>query len=185
MSNELIISAPLSIIIPEDVVPSVEINIINLLQTYIAAGSTISNISFELNAEKSAFFLELMKQFPGFFRDMEDILKNIVQDNVIDSKDIPQIIMLIKKLYELMHKLKDSKITPNQIAEFSSYIIKMIIYICVAEKIIKVEDSNKDIFFMTVNSVIVSCLELLQLAEEVSQLSSTNGCFSFLFSGKK
>jgi len=180
MSSEITISTPLEITIPP-----AELNIIELLQNYITSGATISNISFELNAEKSALFLQLMKQFPEFFRGMEDILKSIVQDNVIDSKDIPQIIMLIKKLYELMHKLKDSKITPNQIAEVSSYIIKMVIYVCVAEKIIKVEDANKEQFFMIVNHVIVSCLELVQLAEQVTHLSSNKTCFSFLFSGKK
>lgn len=181
MSGELIISAPLTIIIPEEVVPSAEISIITLLKNYITNGTNVSNITFKLNDEKSAFFFKLMKQFPEFFKDMEDILKNIVQDNVIDSKDIPQIIILIKKLYGLMHELRDTKITANQIAEFSSYIVKMIIYICVDEKIIEVEDSNKESFFVTVNHVIVSCLELLQLAEQVSQLALPDNkkCFPF------
>ena len=176
----------INITVPPEVAP-VEINLITLLQGYITSETTVSNISFQLNAEKSSFFLQLMKQFPEFFRDMEDTLKNIVQDNVIDSKDIPQIIILIKKLYELMHKLRDTTITPNQIAEFSSYIVKMIIYICVAEKIIKVEDANKEYFFETVNNVIVSCLELLQLAEQASQLTSVanKNCFSFFFPEKK
>ena len=62
------------------------------------------------------------------------------------SNDIPNIISLIEKLYQILYSLKDVKIKKEKIAEIFSNILKILFHYMILEKKIEINNDCENIF---------------------------------------
>lgn len=69
--------------------------------------SKLSKINITLTPEIQQYFLLLCKECPDLFGIFEETLKQIILDNKIDTKDIPDILLLVSKVHNIIHNHKD------------------------------------------------------------------------------
>ena len=82
---------------------------------------------------------QVIKNSPEFIREFGCIITDIVKDNQIDAKDIPQLMTLVQKMYNLVnHKIE---LDADTVADACGELIKAVIGILVDDKIICVDDN--------------------------------------------
>jgi len=88
----------------EDVI----LTFVQLFENFLSKDLSSFNIKF--TPEMHQYFLFLCKKNPNLFIDCEKSLKQIILDNKIDTKDIPEIIVLVSKVHKI---LKENKGLPT------------------------------------------------------------------------
>ena len=95
-------------------------------------------------------------EIDDFFDAIEDLLKDIVQDDKIDAKDVPKIMVLLANLHTF---LKKKKLTFNE--ELCGYVLKFLFELIIKEKLIPI--NNKEIELLhTLFEIIDTSVTLLQ-----------------------
>jgi hypothetical protein len=134
-------------------------------------------INFPLNDNVTDIINKVLKHSPNFLNDIEKAFVEIVKDNKIDSNDIPNLIVLVQKLYELIYKAKDIKLDSKKTAETCGHILKFIIHVLVEERKIKLDEDKKAAFFALTDKLIDSCISLLSF----SKLVKGSSCLKKIF----
>ena len=144
-----------------------------------SSGVTVTN-DVTVTSEVKAIILKLLETEPNYFNDIEKTLVEIIKDNKINTNDVPNIITLIQKLYELIYKLKDTKMDGKKRCEVCSSIIKFLIRVLIEERIIKIDDEHKIEFITDIDKLIDSFIGLVRLPKELKN----KNCIQMIF-GKK
>ena len=139
-----------------------------------------NNTSINLTSENSKIILKLLEMSPEYFNELEISFIQIVKDNKIDTTDIPNIIILIQKLYELIYTIKGIKLNGKKRCEVCSFTLKFLIHTLVEEKKIKINDEDKIIFLSRTDALIDSFIGLVRLPKDLK----SNNCINSIF-GKK
>jgi hypothetical protein len=76
----------------------------------------LENLSIKLTPEIQTYLLILFKEKSSLFDDIDSSLKKIILDDKIDLKDIPEIIVLVTKVYEIINTDKGiPKVDPYEL----------------------------------------------------------------------
>ena len=70
----------------------------------------LGKLNIILTPEIQKYFLLLCKESPEMFGDMELSLKKIIADNKIDTKDVPELLLLVNKVYSILNDKKAANI---------------------------------------------------------------------------
>jgi len=141
---------------------------------------TKTNEILILGDEALVIILKLLENSPDYFNDIELALAKIIKDNKIDTSDIPSIIVLIQKLYELIYKLKGFKIDSKKRCEICASILKFLFRTLVEYEKIELSEEEKDDFLSKIDILIDSFIGLVRFPKELK----TRGCIHSIF-GKK
>jgi hypothetical protein len=160
----IIISEDVPIIISEDVIEKM---IIESLGDILSKKISDANIKISLSKETTSIIAKIIKSSPDFLDDIEKSMIEIIKDNKIDSNDIPNLISLIQKLYELIYKNKDIKLDNNKCAEISSAVLKFIIHTLILERKIKINEENQVVILALIDKLIDSCINLISFQNSI------------------
>lgn len=113
-------------------------------------------VNLHLDEKEMALIEKIVDLVPELFDDLEKSVEKIYKDKVIDTKDIPELIVLSKNVYRKFSnsaslKKKVKSITVEESIQF----IKNVLLILIEEEVIKV-DKKKEI-----SDVIDLCIDLL------------------------
>ena len=148
----------------ESVLKSIDINLdVKTLLDLLVSEEIIKKINIQLNNNEINVLTHILKYSPNFLNEIEKVIIEIVKDNKIDSNDIPNLIILIQKLYELIYNSKKMKYDTKTISNVCGNTLKFIIYIMVEERKIKIDDDKKPEFLVLTDKLIDSCISLLIL----------------------
>lgn len=134
-------------------------------------------LNLALNDSTISVIKTIIKTNPIYFEEIETCLFNIIKDNKIDSKDIPEIILLFKKLYTIIHKLKEFKFNTDKLSETCGSILIFIIHTLVADGKIKIAKENQIDFLDQTDKLVETCVSLLKLSKSLK----TSSCFCKFF----
>jgi len=128
---------------------NIALDLTNLIMQKITNSDFNKNI--KLNEESINVLQLILTKYPKLLDDMGVHIKLIISDNIINSKDIPEILLLISDLLNVnVTQLNKLKITRSQVINF----IKDIFIILIQSDIIKTgSDENKNL-----------CLNLLDIS---------------------
>jgi hypothetical protein len=157
------------------------LTVTELITKVLVTDELKNKLSIKLNKEAHDVIAKLLFNSPECFNEIDLTLSQIIKDNKIDSNDIPNLLILIQKIYELVYKLKTVKLDKKQRIEISASILKFVIHTLVEERKIKIDESEKVLVLALVDKLIDSCISLLDLT--LVQLSK-KGCLKSIF-GKK
>jgi hypothetical protein len=163
-------STVVPLILPEEVVPKedvIEKMIIQSLVDILSKKINDENIKIDLSKESIAIIAKIIKASPDFLNDIEKSLVEIIKDNKIDSNDIPNLITVIQKLYELIYKNKDIKLDNKKCAEISSSVLKFIIHTLIIERKIKINEENQVVILALIDKLIDSCINLISFQNSI------------------
>ncbi len=90
----------------EDVKTFLKLFEIFLTQDQTILTEKLTKLSIKLTPEVQKYFLLLCKEYPELFGLFEESLKKIILDDRIDSKDIPDILVLVSKIYKIVKENK-------------------------------------------------------------------------------
>jgi hypothetical protein len=114
---------------------------------------------------------------PNTLTDIEKAILEVIKDGNIDSKDIPNLIIIVQKLYQVVYSLKSMKLDYKKRADIAGSVLKYVVNILVVERIIKIDEDKQTEFYLQVNALIDSCVGLLSFPESIK----TKGCLKKLF----
>jgi hypothetical protein len=148
---------------------------VDLLIVILKNNELLKKLNIILNEKEINLLIKLLKSNPNFFNETKSSLINIISDNQVNFKDIPYILDLIKKFYEVLHNIKDNKISVQDTADACSNILKFIIHFIVLDGKVNIE--NSDDFLTNIDNLIDSSVELLKLTKT---LKLNKSMFSWL-----
>lgn len=151
------------------------VNLTSLLAELLVDKSKLEKIKIDLNLDGK--FVELLKSinllFPNLFTEMDESLKDIVSDKVIDSKDVPKLIVLIKNVYKKFNDSKEFKKINNISVGDSINFIKNLLLLLIELEYIKVDDKDSVVL------IIDLCIDLLTTSVDVTEgiIDRIKSCF--------
>ena len=90
-----------------------------------------------------------------------------IKDGKIDSKDIPNLIIIIQSLYQFIYSLKDVKFDAKKRADITASSLKVILRLLVLERKIKIDEENQEEVLSQINTLIDSCISLLNYSKSL------------------
>ena len=102
--------------------------IVDLIKSALENNGFEENLELPINPEVIDVMNKIMVAAPNFLGDIQDALTAIVLDGKINSKDIPQLIILVKSLYKHIYSLKGVKMNSEKRSEISAGVIKFIFH---------------------------------------------------------
>jgi hypothetical protein len=92
--------------------------------------------------------------------DIYNCILEIVKDNKIDSKDVPQFILLVERTHKLIVNLKDKEFKNRSRIEITELFIKFIFHVLVEKGIIGDIDRKTELL-REIDALIYACIRLL------------------------
>lgn len=137
-------------------------NAISLLLLYVlSCEEKLKALSFVLTQEDIKILNKIISYSPGFFNEIDKLINEIIKDGKIDSNDIPNLIFLIKKLFELIHNVKDLIMDPKKHIEVCSNLLKFVIRTLIEERIVILNDEKKVEIIVLMDKLIDSSISLI------------------------
>jgi hypothetical protein len=140
----------------------------------------LKKVHINLSPELQKYFILFCQEHPDFFTDIENSLKAIIVDNTINSKDIPELLILMSNIYIL---IKDKKVRTNHLEGVDPYdIIETLMKIAV---MLWVEKENKNYSVESVQLLVEQVMAIVKIAIKLMKLpimeavskKSCFGCF--------
>ena len=103
---------------------------------------------------------------------MEKATIQIIKDGKIDSKDIPNLIVVIQRIYQFIYSLKNTKFDAKKRADITATSLKYLLHLLVLERKIKIDEEKQEEFFTQTDALIDSCIGLLSFPKSLK----TKGC---------
>ena len=116
----------------------------------------------------------IIQKNSAFFFKIEDSFKKILEDNKIDSDDVPELMSLFSAVYELLFSLKLTASTID-ISNICGELIKLTFNIMLAENIIIFESSGSEETLKIFNALVDSSISLIKLSKTIK--FSNKCCF--------
>ena len=150
---------------------------VEILKSTLLNEETKNKIAIKLTPEIINIINKIISLTPDTFNDIENATVQIIKDGKIDSNDIPQLIVVVQRIYQVVYSFKDTKIDAKKRSEFTATILKFIIHLLVQERKIKIEQDKQVEFLKNVDILIDSCIGLLSFPKSLK----TKGCIKKLF----
>ena len=136
----------------------------------------LHTLSMTVSPEIQKYLLLLCKEQSCFFSDVEISLNKIILDNKIDTKDIPEIILLVAKVYEII--TADTTVSTKVVSKVDPYeLIKTILNIVFTLYIETNKVQNKQLA--------TELLKIIDVSIDLIKLKSINlpkiGCLHSIF----
>jgi len=161
-------------VILDEEIKSKFVPFIDILQ-YAISPYDIKKYKIILSQSNIDLLLVIIKKYPDFFSEFESTMMNIIKDDKIDSNDIPDIILLLHKLYEITFTLPQIKWNVIIFSEMCGSFVKLMIHVLVQDKKIKI--SNEKNLLDQVDKLVDVCVTSFKLAKQLKRSSCIMGYF--------
>ena len=108
--------------------------------------------------------------------EVEKSLKEIIKDDKINANDVPQIMLLLTSIYDVVKDFKMSSITTKNCGD----VLKVLVDIAIKEKLIVINDDTA-IIIECLSNIIDSSILLMQLKDAMPEVRGILKCIKELF----
>jgi hypothetical protein len=159
---------------PTDIIANIiEQTFIDLVMKYLENENMKKKVIITLTPEITSVIKNIISLSPDTLTDIEKAMIETIKDGKIDTKDIPNIIVVIQRIYQFIYSLKDAKFDAKKRADITSTLLKYILHILVLERKIKIDEDQQGEFFIQTYYLIDSCVGLLSFPKSLK----TKSCF--------
>jgi len=146
-----------------------------LLADFLMDKTKVDKLKVDLNLSTQFldFLNKITESYPELLNEIEKSLTDIISDKVIDSNDIPKLVVLIKNVYKNFNDSNNFKKLFKITIEDSINFIKNILLILIELEHVKVKDKDSVII------IIDLCIDLLTTSVDVTEtlISKFKSCF--------
>lgn len=150
----------------------VEQTFLDLVKKSIENEDLKKKISIPITPEVTNVINNIISLTPNTLTDIEKAIIQIMKDGKIDSKDIPNLIVVIQRIYQFIYSLKDTKFDAKKRADITGTSLKYLLRLLVLERKIKIDEEKREEFFTQTDALIDSCIGLLSYSKSLK----TKGC---------
>jgi hypothetical protein len=150
---------------------------LTLVNEYLVNQELINKLTIKLSLEDISIISKIISATPDTLNDVEKACNDIIKDGKIDSKDIPQFIVIIQRIYQFIYSSKDIKFDSKKRIEVTSSILKFLIHLLILERKIKINDEQQEEFLKDSDALIDSCVSLLSFSKTIKP----KGCLKSIF----
>jgi len=166
-------------ITPTTIIESVDVKTLTaILQNVLSKTDGLDKYSIQLTPEIKHIF-NLLVADSKYFDDVEKSLKLIVQDDKIDAKDVPQIMILLTNLYS---KLRGLRIEFNE--KICGDILKFVFDVAMKDGLIKMNKADMELL-TCVYSIIDMSIQLIQTDKFPKKVVGILSCIYKSFFARK
>ena len=162
------------------IVKILEDTLLDFIKKIIVDEELKKKYTIVLNDEVLDIINKILSKTPNTFNDIEKSIKEVISDGKINSSDIPQLIILVQSIYQVIYTIKNTKFDEVKIVDVTGKIIKFVIRILVEERKIKVDENNKEVFFKQTDLLVDSCVSLLIFPKTIKPKSCLQSIFCFV-----
>jgi len=163
---------------PTDIIANIiEQTFIDLVMKYLENEDMKKKIIITLTPEIASVINNIISISPDTLTDIEKAMISIIKDGKIDTKDVPNLIVVIQRIYQIIYSVKDVKFDAKKRADITSTSLKYILHILVLERKIKIDEDKQGDFFIQTYYLIDSCVGLLSFPKSLK----TKSCLKKLF----
>lgn len=155
----------------------VEEKLIDLVKKSLEDKMFQNKINIPLTKEVTDFINKVVSHNSNVLSDIEMAIIETLKDSKIDSKDIPNLIIIIKTIYKFIYSLRNAKLHGEKCGIMTSITLKYLLRILVVTKKIKIDEDKKEEFFYQIDTLIDSCVSLLSFPKTIK----IKNCFKKLF----
>jgi hypothetical protein len=125
--------------------------------------------TYKLDSDSIMVIYLILSKYPKLLDDMSVHLKNIINDSVINNKDLPEMLLLMSEVLNTnTSELNKLKLTRKQVINF----VKDVLIILIESKKIKINSTEK--------VIVLSLLDVsIKLLESKVNVKKVVSCFSF------
>ena len=148
------------------------------LVSLILANKDTSSQSISISDDEKLVLMTIL-DIDGFLDEVETILKYIIHDNKIDANDVPKIMILTVKLYEL---LQETSFEFD--VELCGSILKTLFQIAIKEKLIPINDEELELI-KCLSQIVDTSVRLLATKTNDKKKNGLLQCVIKFFNGCK
>jgi len=139
-------------------------HLIQTVETIISSYELREKYSTKLTMQSLTVIEQLIKIKPEFFRGVESTFVRNIDDGKIQSHEVPYIITLILKLYNIVIDLNIENNQSYEIpADTCGFILKFIFSVIIRENLIKLDnDTEATLLILCYDNIIDACVNLLK-----------------------
>jgi hypothetical protein len=160
-----------------DVSIIIEQTFIDLVKKSLETEEMKKKFSIPLTPEVISTINNIINLTPNILTDIEKAMVETIKDGKIDSKDIPNLIIIIQSLYQFIYSLKDLKFDAKKRADMTASSLKFILHLLVLERKIKIDEEDQEMMLSQINALIDSCISLLSYSKSLKP----KRCFKKIF----
>lgn len=159
------------------VTDNIEYTLVELIKKSLENEDIKKQNSIVLTSESSSVINNIISQTPNTLIDIEKTLVEIIKDDNIDSKYLPNLIIIIQRIYQFIYTLKGVKFHTEKCADITASVLKYILHFLVLERKIQIDENKQEDFFRQTDLLIDSCVGLLSYSKTLQP----TGWFKKLF----
>jgi hypothetical protein len=155
----------------------VEETFIDLVKKSLENEEMKKKVSITLAPEIISIINNIISLTPNTLTDIEKATIEIIKDGKIDSSDIPNLIVIVQRIYQFIYSLKNMNLDAKKRASITGELLKYLIHLLVLEKKIKINEEPEKIleFYTQINALIDACINLLSYSKTIK----VKKCFKF------
>lgn len=153
--------------------------LIQKIETILASYEMQEKYSTKITQHSLEIVAELIKTKPEYFRMVESTLIRNVNNDKLESHDIPYIISIISQLYNLLLITNMNHIRNHEsTVDTCSNILKFIFSVSIRESLVKIDDdTNATLLLLCFDNIVDACIKLLKVSiSKPFTLLTENAC---------
>jgi len=155
----------------------IEETFVDLVKKSLENEEMKKRISISLTPEHISIINNIISLSPNTITDIEKSAVEIIKDGKIDSKDVPNLAVIIQSIYQFIYSLKSVKFDTKKRADVTATTLKYVLHLLVLERKIKIDEDKQAEFFLQTDLLIDSCIGLLSYSKSLK----TKGCLKKIF----
>jgi hypothetical protein len=161
-------------------IPISEKAFIELIKLYLDKDEFKKKLSFELSTDVVNIIKYIIARTPNTFSDLEKAANDVIKDNKVDLKDIPQFIIIVQRIHQIIYEIRNDNVFKSDYkirADFNSTILKFLLHVLVLEGKVKIDENSQADFLKNLDTLIDSCISLIIFSKTIK----TKNCLQKLF----
>lgn len=161
---------------------AVEKTIVEIVKLTLSNEELKNKLSIELTPHAISVINLIISHTPNTLLDLEKAAMEIIKDGKIDTKDIPQFIIIVQRIYQIIynsHNASALRFKPG--SDFRIQLTKMVakffIHVLIEEERIKVEHDKKAELIKQCDDLIDACTSLIMFPKSLKR----KGCLKSIF----
>jgi len=138
-------------------------SLIQKIEAILASYELQEKYSTKLSTHSLQIVDQIIKTNPEFFRIVESTFIRNVNNNEIETNDVPYIIAIVSHLYTILVSLNIDSRTEST-ADTCNYILKFLISVIVREQLVRIENETSAVLLiLCCDNIIDACIKLIKL----------------------
>jgi len=142
------------------------------LKLILETSSFQDKYNVKLNPEIMSILNQILNINPDYFNSVETLFLEIINNKTVNPANIPEVILLVKKLYEILYGIKVKDVINGISIDTCVTIFKFIVNVLIVDNI--QDSAESSLLVLTIDTIIDSCAQLITIRKILKNNNGSN-----------